>query len=174
LRRVVAVLVGCVAIAALGGGCGGSSSGDSPAGSESELTRAEWAHRADAICSVDHEENAKRESEFEALLRQGLTSPRRRDEAADLIRAAVPGVERETKAIAALFPPSAEATTTGTVVAELEATAKVDQRLAEALERGGAAELETIFKQAARNAAALEALAQELDLQVCGRPEEAE
>ena len=34
------------------------------------------------LCTVNQEANTHREGEFEALLKQGLTSPQRRDEAA--------------------------------------------------------------------------------------------
>jgi hypothetical protein len=57
------------------------------------------------------------------------------------------------------------------VVAELEMTAALDNRLADALEHGSAAEIAAVSKQIAQNGAALECLADELEMKVCGRPE---
>lgn len=170
----------CLALAAtaaalLVAGCGGgSSAGDTAGGEEAELTKADWARRADAVCTVNQEANAGREGEFEALLKQGLTSPRRRDEAAELIRGAIPAIEKEARALSELIPPAAEATTTGTVIAELEVTIALDRKLADALEHGSVAELEALFIRANRNGTALEDLAQKLDLKVCGRSDESE
>jgi hypothetical protein len=168
LRRICLALVAAAA-ALLVAGCGGGSSGGDAGGQEAELTKADWARRADAICTVNHESNAHREGEFEALLKGGLTSPQKRDEAAELVRGAIPGIEKEARALSELIPPAADATTTGSVIAELEVTTAIDGKLAEALEHGSVHELEALFFRANRNGTALEDLAQKLDLKVCGR-----
>jgi hypothetical protein len=173
LRRPCLALV-ATATALLVAGCGGGSSSGDAGGQESELTKADWARRADAICTVNQESNAHREGEFETLLKGGLTSPRRRDEAAELIRGAIPGIEEEARALSELIPPAAAATTTGTVIAELEVTIAIDRNLATALEHGSVAELEALFFRGNRNGTALEDLAQKLDLKVCGRSGEAD
>ncbi|HVW46957.1 MAG TPA: hypothetical protein VHA76_07890 [Solirubrobacterales bacterium] len=164
-------LVGSAVIAALVAGCGGG--GSSTTGGESgeaRLTHTEWVSQADAICSVDHEANASREAEFEELLKGGLTSPRTREEAAELIRGAVPNVETEVKGIRALRPASADEATVLRVVGGLERTARLDEKFAEALESGSADELEAVIGQVAANGARLETLAGELGTKVCGRP----
>jgi hypothetical protein len=173
LRRLCLALVAAAAALLLAGCGGGSSSGDA-GGQEAELTKADWARRADAICTVNHESSAHREAELEALLKGGLTSPQRRDEAAELVRGAIPAVEKEARALSELIPPAAEATTTGTVIAELEETTAIDRDLAAALEHGSVHELEALFIRGNQNGTALEDLAQKLDLKVCGRSGEAD
>ena len=167
--RLLSTLVGALAVAVLVTGCGGGSS-SSTGGGEARLSHTEWVSQADAICSVDHEANASRESEFEALAEGGLTNAKVRDEAADLIRGAVPSVETEFKGIRALRPASADEAQVIKVVGGLERTQQLDEKLAEALETGSVHELEAVIAQVAANGTRLEALAGELGTKVCGKP----
>jgi hypothetical protein len=170
--RLLSLLVGAVAVAGLVAGCGGGSgSGSSTAeGDEARLSHTEWVSQADAICSVDHEANAARESEFEAMVAGGLTTAKVREEAAELIRGAVPSVETEFKGIRALRPASGDEAQVIKVVGGLERTARLDEKFAEALETGSAHELEAVIAMVAANGERLEALAGELGTKVCGRP----
>lgn len=173
-RGCLVVAAGAVllALAVVGvAGCGGGSS-SSTAGEagDAPLSHAEWVSRADAICSVDHEANAAREAEFEALAGSGLTTPQAREEAAELIRGAVPSVEAEAKAIAALQPSPADEATVERVVAQLERTVDLDEKLAAALEGGSVHELQALTGQIGVNGSSLQALAKELGMKVCGRP----
>jgi len=168
--RLLALLVGAMAAALLVAGCGGGSGSSTGEGGEARLSHTEWVSQADAICSVDHEANASRESEVEGLVEGGLTNAKVREEAAELIRGAVPSVETEVKGIRALRPASADVAEVIRVVGGLERTAQLDEKFAEALETGSAHELETVIGQVAANGSRLEALAGELGTKVCGRP----
>jgi hypothetical protein len=168
--RLLALLVGAMAAALLVAGCGGGSGSSTDEGGEARLSHTEWVSQADAICSVDHEANASRESEFEGLVEGGLTSAKVREEAAELIRGAVPSVETEVKGIRALRPASADEAEVIRVVGGLERTAQLDEKFAEALEEGSAHELEAMIGQVAANGSRLEALAGELGTKVCGKP----
>lgn len=168
--RLLSLLVGAAIVAALVAGCGGGSSSSSGEADEARLSHTEWVSQADAICSVDHEANAGRESEFEALLGGGLTDPKVREEAAELIRAAVPNVETEVKGIRALRPPTADEAEVIRVVGGLERTARLDEKFAEALESGSVHELEAVIAMVGANGERLEALAAELGTKVCGKP----
>jgi hypothetical protein len=168
--RLVSLLVGAIAVAGLVAGCGGGSGSSTGEGDEARLSHTEWVSQADAICSVDHEANAARESEFEGMVAGGLTTAKVREEAAELIRGAVPSVETEVKGIRALRPPSADEAEVIRVVGGLERTAQLDEKFAEALETGSAHELEAVIGMVAANGGRLEALAGELGTKVCGRP----
>jgi hypothetical protein len=172
--RLLSSLVGAVAVAVLVAGCGGGSSSSTGEGDEARLSHTEWVSQADAICSVDHEANASRESEFEALVEGGLTNAKVREEAAELIRGAVPSVETEVKGIRALRPASADEAQVIRVDGGLERTAQLDEKLAEALETGSVRELEAVIGRVAANGTRLEALAGELGTKVCGKPHSGE
>jgi hypothetical protein len=169
--RLLSLLVGVAVVAALVAGCGGggssSSSGD---GGDARLTHTEWVSQADAICAVDHEANAGREGEFETLLKEGLTTPKVREEAAELIRAAVPSVETEVKGVRELRPASADEAAAAKVVGGLERTATLDEKFAEALETGSVHEIEAVIGMIGANGDRLEGLAAELGTKVCGKP----
>jgi hypothetical protein len=160
MKRVLSV-VGVGAVCALLVGCGQANS----------LSRSEWVTAADGYCNSTNEANATAEAEFEALLKGGLTTPEHRAKAAELVLSGVPNVEGEASGIGGLKPPPASEDREKAVVANLEKTAALDKRFAVALEGGSAAELEAVSKEIARNAAALERLADELEMKVCGRPE---
>jgi hypothetical protein len=170
--RLLSLLVGAIAVAGLVAGCGGGSGSGSSTGEgdNARLSHTEWVSQADAICSVDHEANAARESEFEGMVAGGLTTAKVREEAAELIRGAVPNVETEVKGIRALRPASADEAEAIRVVGGLERTAQLDEKFAEALETGSAHELEAVIGMVAANGERLEALAGELGTKVCGRP----
>jgi hypothetical protein len=168
--RLLSSLVGALAVAVLVAGCGGGSSSSTGEGGDARLSHTEWVSQADAICSVDHEANASRESEFEALVEGGLTNAKVREEAAELVRGAVPSVETEVKGIRALRPASADEARVIRVVGGLERTAQLDEKLAEALETGSAHELEAVIGQVAANGTRLRTLARELGAKVCGKP----
>jgi hypothetical protein len=172
--RLLSSLVGALAVAVLVAGCGGGSSSSTGGGDEARLSHTEWVSQADAICSVDHETNASRESEFEVLVEGGLTNAKVREEAAELVRGAVPSVETEVKGIRALRPASADEARVIRVVGGLERTAQLDEKLAEALETGSAHELEAVIAQVAANGTRLRALAGELGAKVCGKPRSGE
>lgn len=172
--RFVSSLVGALTVAVLVAGCGGGSGSSTGEGGDARLSHTEWVSQADAICSVDHEANASRESEFEALAEGGLTNVKIREEAAELIRGAVPSVETEFKGIRALRPASADEAQVMGVVSGLERTQQLDEKLAEALETGSVHELEAVIAQVAANGTRLEALAGELGTKVCGRPHSGE
>jgi hypothetical protein len=168
--RLLALLVGAMAAALLVSGCGSGSGASTGEDGETRLSHTEWVSQADAICSVDHEANASRESEFEGLVEGGLTTSKVREEAAELIRGAVPSVETEVKGIRALRPAPADEAEVIRVVGGLERTAQLDEKFAEALETGSAHELEAVIGQVAANGSRLEALAGELGTKVCGKP----
>lgn len=168
--RLLSLLVGTAAVALLVAGCGGGSGTSTDAGGEARLSHTEWVSQADAICSVDHEANAKRESEFEGMVEGGLTTAKVREEAAELIRGAVPSVETEFKGIRALRPPPEDEAEVIRVVGGLERTAQLDEKVAEALETGSAHELEVVIGMVAANGQRLETLAGDLGTKVCGRP----
>jgi len=169
--RLLSLLVGSAVLAALVAGCGGGGSSSARGdGTEARLTHVEWVSQADAICSVDHEENAAGEREFEGLVEGGLTDAKVREEAAELIRGAVPSVETEVKGIRALRPASADEARVIRVVGGLERTARLDEKFAEALETGSAHEVEAVIAMVAANGQRLEALAGELGTKVCGKP----
>ncbi len=169
MRRLLLAAV-LLAAAAVPAGCGGGgSSSSSGETEEARLSHTEWVSQADAICSVDHEANAGRESEFEGLLKGGLTDAKVREEAAELIRAAVPNVETEVKGIRALRPPSADEAEVIRVVGGLERTAQLDEKFAEALESGSVHELEAVIAMVGANGERLEALGTELGTKVCGK-----
>jgi hypothetical protein len=172
--RLVSLLVGAMAVAVLVAGCGGGSSSSSGGGDEARLSPTEWVAQADAICSVDHEANASRESEFEGLVEDGLTNAKVREEAAELIRGAVPSVETDVKGIRGLRPASADEAQVVRVVGGLERTAQLDEKLAEALETGSFHELEAVIGQVAANGTRLRTLAGELGAKVCGKPHSGE
>jgi hypothetical protein len=172
--RLLSSLVAALAVVVLVAGCGGGSSSSTGDGDEARMSHTEWVSQADAICSVDHEANASRESEFEALVEGGLTNAKVREEAAELVRGAVPSVETEVKGIRALRPASADEAKVIRVVGGLERTAQLDEKLAEALETGSAHELEAVIGQVAANGTRLRALAGELGAKVCGKPRSGE
>jgi hypothetical protein len=172
--RLLSSLIGAMAIAGLVAGCGGGSSSSTGEGGEARLSHTEWVSQADAICSVDHEANASRESEFEDLVEGGLTNAKVREEAAELIRGAVPSVETEVEGIRALRPASADEAQVIRVDGGLERTQQLDEKLAEALETGSVHELEAVIGQVAANGTKLEALAGELGTKVCGQPHSGE
>jgi hypothetical protein len=172
--RLLSSLVGALAVAVLAAGCGGGSSSSTAEGGETRLSHTEWVSQADAICSVEHEANASRESEFEALAEGGLTNAKVREEAAEVIRGAVPSVETEFKGISALRPASADEAQVMGVVSGLERTQQLDEKLAEALETGSVHELEAVIGQVTANGTRLHALARELGTKVCGRPHSGE
>jgi hypothetical protein len=172
--RLLSSLVGALAVAVLVAGCGGGSGSSTGEADDARLSHTEWVSQADAICSVDHEANASRESEFEGLMEGGLTNAKVRDEAAELLRGAVPSVETEVKGIRALRPTPADEAEVIRVVGGLERTQQLDEKLAEALETGSAHELEAVTAQVAANGTRLEALAGELGTKVCGKPHSAE
>ncbi len=167
--RLLSSLVGAVVVAVLVTGCGGGSGSSTGEADEARLSHAEWVSQADAICSVDHEANATLESEFQALAKGGLTSAKVREEAAELLRGAVPSVETEVEGIRALRPAPADEAQVIRVVGGLERTQRLDEKLAEALETGSAQELEAVIGQVAANGTRLEALAGELGTKVCGK-----
>jgi hypothetical protein len=168
--RLLSLLVGTVTVAVLVAGCGRGSGSSTDDGGEARLSHTEWVSQADAICSVDHEANAKRESEFEGMIEGGLATAKVREEAAELIRGAVPSVEAEFKGIRALRPTSGDEAEVIRVVGGLERTAQLDEKFAEALETGSAHDLEAVIGMVAANGQRLEALAGELGTKVCGRP----
>jgi len=59
-----------------------------------------------------------------------------REEAAELIRAAVPNVEAEVNGIRALWPPTADEAELIRVVGGLERTARLDEKFAESARSG--------------------------------------
>jgi len=172
--RLLSSLVGAMAVAVLVAGCGGGSGSSTGEGDEARLSHTEWVSQADAICSVDHEANASRESEFEGLVEGGLTNAKVREEAAELLRGAVPSVETEVKGIRALRAAPADGAEVIRVVGGLERASQLDEKLAEALETGSAHELESVTAQVVANGTRLEALAGELGTKVCGRPHSGE
>ncbi len=168
--RLLSSLIGLLAVAVLVAACGGGFELLDRGGGEERLSHTEWVSQADAICSVDHEANASRESEFEGLVEAGLRNTKVREEAAELIRGAVPSVETEVKGIRALRPASADEAQVVRVVGGLERTVQLDEKLAEALETGSVHELEMVIGQVAANGSRLETLAEELGTKVCGKP----
>ncbi|HEY0280877.1 MAG TPA: hypothetical protein VGC32_21640 [Solirubrobacterales bacterium] len=168
------MLIGSAVVAVLVAGCGGGSGSSTAGGEGARLSHTEWVSRADAVCSVDHEANASREGEFEALVDGGLTDAKVREEAAELIRGSVPSVEAEVDGIRALRPSSDDEARVLRVVSGLERTQALDEKLAEALETGSVDELEAVIGQVASNGTRLEALAGELGTKVCGRPRSGE
>lgn len=172
--RLLSSLVGALAVAVLVAGCGGGSTSSTGEGEEARLSHTEWVSQADAICSVDHEANASREGEFEGLVEGGLTNARVREEAAELLRGAVPSVETEVKGIRALRPSPADEARVIRVVGGLERTQQLDEKLAEALETGSVHELEAVIAQVNANGSRLQALARELGTKVCGKPDSGE
>jgi hypothetical protein len=172
--RLLSSLVGALAVAVLVAGCGGGPGSSTSEGGDARLSHTEWVSQADAICSVDHEANASRESEFEGLVEGGLTNAKVREEAAELLRGAVPSVETEVKGIRVLRPAPADEAEVIRVVGGLERTAQLDEKVAEALETGSVHELEAVIGQVAANGSRLEALAGELGTKVCGKPHSGE
>jgi hypothetical protein len=172
--RLLSSLVGALAVAVLVAGCGGGSGSSTGEGGDARLSHTEWVSQADAICSVDHEANALRESEFEGLVEGGLTNAKVREEAAELLRGAVPSVETEVKGIRVLRPAPADEAEVIRVVGGLERTQQLDEKLAEALETGSAHELQAVTAQVVANGTRLEALAVELGTKVCGKPHSGE
>jgi hypothetical protein len=168
-------LVACAAPAVLLmiAGCGGSS-GSSESASGGELSHSEWVSRADAVCQKDHEANASLEAEFGRLLGQGLTTPTKRGKAAKLIRGAIPTVETEVGELEEVTAPVADELKAAEVLKELELTVALDRRLAVALEDGSDTELEIVAQEVQGNGTALQGLAKDLGLKVCGRPEAGE
>lgn len=60
------------------------------------------------------------------------------------------------------------------MIAELRITIRLNRELAAGLEHGSNDELETLSEEVEQNAMALQGLAQDLGLTVCGRPVEPE
>lgn len=60
------------------------------------------------------------------------------------------------------------------MIAQLKLTIKLNRRLAAGLDHGSITELETLTQEVEQNATALEGIAADLGLTVCGRPYEAE
>jgi hypothetical protein len=172
--RLLSSLIGALVVAVLVAGCGGGSGSSTDGGGGARLSHAEWVSQADAICGVDHEANASRESEFEGLVEAGLTKAKVREEAAELIRGAVPSVETEVKGVRALRPASADEAQVVRVVGGLERTVQLDEKLAEALETGSVHELEAVIGQVEANGTRLRTLAGELGAKVCGKPHSGE
>jgi hypothetical protein len=160
MRRVFSV-VAVGAVCALLAGCGQTNS----------LSRSEWVTAADGYCGSANEANATAEAELEALLKGGLSTPAERTMAAELVRAGIPNVESEASNLEISKPPPASEQREKSVIAGFEKEAALDNRFDDALEHGGAAEIEAVNKQIARNGAALERLADELEMKVCGRAE---
>ena len=156
-------------VAALVAGCGGGSS--STATSASGLSHSDWVAHADAVCERDHETNATRATEFGALLKEGLTTPAARAEAAELVAAAEPAVKQEVEEIAALDPPAEDEALAREVVEGIESMIAIDRRFAAALAHGSTAELKAVSAEGQQNGNVLKGLALKLGLKVCGRPE---
>lgn len=184
MRRARTASAGiCAALlaAAILTGCGGGSSSTAASSSAAteaepaaELTHAEWVAEADAVCEEDREANAGREEEFGELIQRGELTPQTRETAATLIRGAIPAIEREVDRLGELTPDTADQEAAAEVIAELKLTIKLNRRLAAGLDHGSVAELETLAQEVEGNATALEGIAEDLGLTVCGRPYEAE
>jgi hypothetical protein len=159
--KVVIVCAAAALVAALLAGCGQTNT----------LSRSEWVTAADGYCASANEANATTEAEFEALFQRGLTTPAERAKAAELVRAGIPNVESEASNLEISKPPPAAEEREKSVIAGFEKKAALEGHYADALESGSAAELEAVTNQLARNNAALERLADELEMKVCGRPE---
>jgi hypothetical protein len=159
---------------ALLAGCGSSSSSTEAPEPAAELSHAEWVAAADEVCTEDHEANATREEEFGELIEHGELTPQTRAAAADLIRGAIPVVEREVASLGKLFPDAADREAVAEVLADLKLTIKLNRRLAAGLDHGSVDELETLAEEVEQNAMALQGIARDLGLTVCGRPYEAE
>jgi hypothetical protein len=160
MKRVLSV-VAVGAVCALLVGCGQANT----------LSRSEWVTAADGYCASTNEANATAEAEFEALLQGGLTTPAERTKAAELVRAGIPNVESEASNLEISKPPPAAEVRENSVIAGFEKKAALEGRYGNALEGGSAAELEAVTKELERSNAALERLADELEVKVCGRPE---
>ena len=157
-------------------GCGGGSSSTSTDAAEpaAELTHTEWIAAADAVCQKDHEANSGREEKFGDLIEHGLQTPAKRVAAAALLRAAVPAVEEEVASLGELTPAPSDQEAAAEVLAELKLTIKLNRQLAAGLDHGSTTELETLAEEVQQNAMALQGLARDLGLTVCGRPDEPE
>jgi hypothetical protein len=157
-------------------GCGGGSSSTATDAPEpaAELTHAEWVTAADAVCQKDREANGGREEKFGDLIEHGLQTPAKRAAAASLLRAAVPAVEAEVASLGMLTPAASDQEAAAEVLAELKLTIKLNQQLAAGLDHGSTTELETLAEEVQQSAMALQGLARDLGLTVCGRPDEPE
>lgn len=156
-------------------GCGGSSStGATEVERAAELTHEEWVDEADAVCEEDREANAGREEEFGELTQRGELTPQTRAAAATLIRGSIPAIEKEVARLGRLNPDTSDQEAAAEVIAELRLTIKLNRRLAAGLDHGSVSELETLAQEVEGNATALEGIADDLGLTVCGRPYEAQ
>jgi len=176
-RAASAAIGAALLAAAILAGCGGGSSSSSSSGPPepaAELSHAEWVAEADAVCEEDREANAGREEEFGELIQRGELTPRTRETAATLIRGAIPAIEREVERLGELTPDADDQEAAAEVIAELKLTIKLNRSLAAGLDHGSVAELETLAQEVEANATALEGIAEDLGLTVCGRPYEAE
>jgi hypothetical protein len=175
--RLGAAMLGAallLATAALAG-CGGSSNtSGTEAEPAAELSHTEWVSAADEICEEDHEANAGREERFGDLLQRGVLTPKTRAAAAALIRGALPSIEAEVADLGKLTPDASDQEAAAEVIAELKLTIKLNRRLAAGLDHGSVTELETLAQEVQENASALEGIAADLGLTVCGRPAEPE
>lgn len=168
------ILAALLAAAILAGCGGGSSSTAASVEPAAELTHAEWVAEADAVCEEDREANSGREEEFGELIQRGELTPQTREAAATLIRGAIPAIETEVERLGELTPDADDQEAAAEVIAELKLTIKLNRRLAAGLDHGSVAELETLAQEVEQNATALEGIAEDLGLTVCGRPYEAE
>ena len=138
-RKIVAALVGLLAVAAVVAGCGGggssssSTGGDSTSGGSTEAdsggaapTKAAFIKEADAICTADENELNK---EIEAFAKENnidLTEGElSSDQETELFQElALPNIAKQAEALAALTPPEGEEETieelTDTLTSEVE------------------------------------------------------
>jgi hypothetical protein len=83
-------------------------------------------------------------------------------------------VEAEVASLGKLTPAPSDQEAAAEVIAELKLTIKLNRQLAAGLDHGSATELETLAEEVQQNAMALQGLAGDLGLTVCGRPDEPE
>jgi hypothetical protein len=117
-KRIIALLVGCAALAALVAGCGGGSDDTSTGGQA--LTKAEFIKQGDAICKKSNAQIEEEANEFAEENGIDKNNPEQAQEEEVIATIVAPAVRSQAEAIAALGAPSGEEETVDTLVAAVE------------------------------------------------------
>jgi hypothetical protein len=170
-RCLSSILLAALAMA-LVAGCGGSSgssgstAAEAPAG-PTELTKAQFIAKADAICAATNDSESALRGSFEELQRSQAPTAQR--ELGEAMSALARDGAKESEEIRALVPPKKDAKEVERLIAKEESANAVAAEAAAALEAGNAAKFYGLLESISAQGAVAQGFAEGYGLRVCGQ-----
>ena len=170
MARAVLVVVSLgtsLAIAACGGGSSEPTTQARTQTSPEPLTKAEYIAAADAICEIHR---ARREDLEKRAIDVGpIVSKVQAHQVADLLRQASDNLMLEVQELQALQPPTADASTLGSMVSTLSAQATEIDGWADAYDNLDGREIRRLQRRIAEDTAKVTGIAKGYGFKICGQ-----